>query len=76
VTGQSLTNDLLNLTGMNVPPTKLTMGWCVECHRTVNTSGTKAVQNVAALPVPSVAVPPGSETQKRNAPLECVTCHH
>ena len=35
-TGQNLPNDLLNLTGMNVPPTKLTMGWCVECHRSVN----------------------------------------
>ena len=76
ITGQNLPNDLLNLTGMNVPPTKLTMGWCVECHRSVNAGGVKMVQNVAALPVPSVKVTPGSETQKRNAPLECVTCHH
>ena len=75
-TGQNLPNDLLNLTGMNVPPTTLTMGWCVECHRSVNVNGVKAVQNVATLPVPSVHVPPGSETQKRNAPLECVICHH
>jgi mono/diheme cytochrome c family protein len=75
-TGQNLPNDLLNLTGMNVPPTKLTMGWCVECHRTVNANGVQAVQNVASLPVPSVRVAPGSETQKRNAPLECVNCHH
>jgi len=76
ITGQNLPNDLLNLTGMNVPPTKLTMGWCVECHRSVNVSGVRAIQDVAALPVPSVKVPPGSETQKRNAPLECVICHH
>jgi len=75
-TGQNLPNDLMNLTGMNVPPTKLTMGWCVECHRSVNVSGVHAVQNVAALPVPSVHVPSGSETAKRNAPLECVVCHH
>jgi mono/diheme cytochrome c family protein len=75
-TGQNLPNDLLNLTGMSVPPTPLTMGWCVECHRSVNVDGVRAVQNVASLPVPSVAVPPGSEAHKRNAPLECVTCHH
>jgi mono/diheme cytochrome c family protein len=76
VTGQNLPNDLMNLTGMNAPPTKLTMGWCVECHRSVNVSGVQAVQNVAALPVPSVRVPPGSENEKRKAPLECETCHH
>ena len=76
VTGQNLPNDLMNLTGMNVPPTKLTMGWCVECHRSVNTSGVRAVQNVSDLPVPSVKVPPGGETEKLKAPLECVTCHH
>jgi len=75
-TGQSLPNDLLNLTGMNVPPTKLTMGWCVQCHRTVNVSGVRAVQNVADVPVPSVVMAPDAETKKRNAPLECVTCHH
>jgi hypothetical protein len=34
------------------------------------------VQTVAALSVPSVTVAPGSETKKRNAPLECFTCHH
>jgi mono/diheme cytochrome c family protein len=76
ITGQNLPNDLMNLTGMNVPPPKLTMGWCVECHRSVNTSGVRAVQNVAALPVPSVKVPAGSEGEKRKAPLECVICHH
>jgi mono/diheme cytochrome c family protein len=76
VTGQNLPNDLMNLAGMSVPPTKLTMGWCVECHRAVNANGTQAVQNVATLPMPSVVVPPGSETHKRNAPLECVVCHH
>ncbi len=76
VTGQNLPNDLLNLTGMSVPPTTLTMGWCVECHRSANVGGIQAIQNVAALPVPSVKVPPGTEKEKRNAPLECVTCHH
>jgi mono/diheme cytochrome c family protein len=76
VTGRNLTNDLLNLTGMSIPPTKLTMGWCVECHRSVNVNGVEAVQNVASLPVASVRVPPGSEKEKRKAPLECVSCHH
>ena len=75
-TGQNTLNDLANLTGMNVPPPKLTMGWCVECHRSVNQSGIRAVQNVAALPVPSVTVPAGTEGEKRKAPLECVICHH
>ena len=60
---------------MPIPP-KLTMGWCVECHRTVNTSGTKAVQNVASLPVPSVLIPAGTDHLKRHAPLDCVVCHH
>jgi mono/diheme cytochrome c family protein len=75
-TGQNLPNDLLNLTGMSIPPTPLTMGWCVECHRSVNVEGVRAIQKVADLPVPSVKVPPGREAEKRNAPLECVTCHH
>jgi len=26
--------------------------------------------------VPSVAIAPGSEKERRKAPLECVTCHH
>ncbi len=75
-TGQNPINDLLNLAGLSVPPTKLTMGWCVECHRSVNTQGVGAIQKVADLPVPSVAMAPGSEKVKRNAPLECVICHH
>ena len=75
-TGQNLPNDLMNLAGMSVPPATLTMGWCVDCHRSVNAGGVRAVQNVAALPVPSVAVAPGSETKARKAPLECVNCHH
>ncbi|HYB42548.1 MAG TPA: c-type cytochrome [Candidatus Methylomirabilis sp.] len=78
-TGQNLTNDLLNLTGMKIPPTKLTMGWCVECHRSVNDGGVQAVQSaqaLASLPSLSVVIPDGSQTHKRNAPLECVTCHH
>ena len=75
-TGQSLPNDLMNLAGMSVPPPKLTMGWCVDCHRSVNVKGVAAMQNVAALPVPSVHIAPGSETKARNAPVECVACHH
>jgi mono/diheme cytochrome c family protein len=75
-TGQSLSNDLLNLTGMPVKPRKLTMGWCVECHRSVNATGVRSVQNVASLPVPSVKVEPGSDAKRRAAPLECNACHH
>jgi mono/diheme cytochrome c family protein len=75
-TGQNPINDLQNLVGLTVPPVALTMGWCVECHRSVNAQGVQAVQKVADLPVPSVAVAPGSEKVKRKAPLECVTCHH
>lgn len=35
-TGQSLVNDLWNLAGFGGPPPALTMGWCVECHATLN----------------------------------------
>ena len=35
-TGQNLTNDLLNLVTFHPSPTPLTMGWCVECHTTMN----------------------------------------
>jgi len=75
-TGQNIVNDLENLAGIPAQPTKLTMGWCVECHRTVNEKGLAAVQKVAELPRPSVVVAPGGETKPRNAPLECVNCHH
>ena len=76
VTGQSIVNDLQNLAGIPNKPPKLTMGWCIECHRTVNEKGIAAVQNMADIPKPSVVIPPGSEHKPRNAPLECVTCHH
>jgi mono/diheme cytochrome c family protein len=36
VTGQALSNDLQNLLGLHPAPRKLTMGWCVECHRKQN----------------------------------------
>jgi len=52
------------------------MGWCVECHRTANVKGVKGVQTAADAPIPSVRTVPGSESERRNAPLECVTCHH
>jgi hypothetical protein len=42
-TGQSLLNDVLNLTTLPVNPPRLTMGWCIECHRELNqTQGKKA----------------------------------
>ncbi len=75
-TGQNIINDLLNLALVSAKPPKLTMGWCVECHRTVNAKGVQGVQTAADAPIPSVHVPPGTESARRNAPLECVTCHH
>ncbi len=42
-TGQNFVNDLLNLVTFHPAPTPLTMGWCVECHTTMNaTRDTKA----------------------------------
>ncbi len=42
-TGQNLANDLLNLVAFAPTPTPLTMGWCVDCHTTMNaTKKTKA----------------------------------
>ena len=75
-TGQSIVNDLLNLALVPTKPPKLTMGWCVECHRTANEKGVQAVQTAADAPIPSVFAPAGSESGRRRAPLEGVTCHH
>jgi mono/diheme cytochrome c family protein len=42
-TGPRLTNDLARLVGLKPTPPPLTMGWCVECHRTQNaTQGRRA----------------------------------
>jgi mono/diheme cytochrome c family protein len=75
-TGQNPVNDVMNLAAMPVPGPKLTMGWCVECHRAVNENGVLAVQPTpdawGAAPRPATA----DDTKKRNAPLECVACHH
>lgn len=35
-TGPRLSNDLLNLVGLRPAPRPLTMGWCIDCHRTQN----------------------------------------
>jgi mono/diheme cytochrome c family protein len=75
-TGQNIVNDLKNLALLPAAPPKLTMGWCVECHRNVNAKGVQDVQTAADAPIPSVHAPAGSESERRNAPLECVTCHH
>ncbi len=75
-TGQNIGNDLMNLAAMPVPGPKLTMGWCVECHRAVNEKGVQAVQPTpdawGAAPRPAGA----DDKKRRNAPLECVACHH
>lgn len=75
-TGQNIVNDLKNLALIPAAPPKLTMGWCVECHRNVNAKGVQSVQTAADAPIPSVHAPAGSESERRSAPLECVTCHH
>jgi mono/diheme cytochrome c family protein len=36
LTGPRLTNDLARLVGLKPAPPPLTMGWCVDCHRTEN----------------------------------------
>ena len=42
-TGPRLSNDLMNLVGLRPAPPPLTMGWCVDCHRSENaTRGTRA----------------------------------
>jgi mono/diheme cytochrome c family protein len=75
-TGQNMVNDLANLSGMPIPPTKLTMGWCVECHRAVNEKGVQAVQPVAAAWGSAPRPPTADDKKPRKAPLECVACHH
>lgn len=43
VTGPRLTNDLLHLVGLRPAAPPLTMGWCIQCHRTENAArGLKA----------------------------------
>ena len=42
-TGPHLVDDLIRLVGLKPAPPPLSMGWCVECHRTQNaTRGTQA----------------------------------
>ena len=41
-TGRTLSNDLLNLVGLRLPPPRLSMGWCIDCHRDQNRRGAQA----------------------------------
>jgi len=41
-TGRTLSNDLMNLVGLKLAPPKLTMGWCINCHRAQNLRGANA----------------------------------
>lgn len=68
-TGQSIVNDLMNLALMPVPPNKLTMGWCVECHRAANGNNLASLSWIGS-PAPKLSV------KNPKAPLDCVTCHH
>jgi mono/diheme cytochrome c family protein len=68
-TGQNIVNDVMNLLGIPAEPPKLTMGWCVECHRAANSN------NLASLSW--IGRPPPKLTRERPAaPLDCVNCHH
>jgi mono/diheme cytochrome c family protein len=49
--GPNLVNDLQRLVGLGPASPPLSMGWCIDCHRTQNAQG-------------------------RQAPLDCITCHH
>jgi mono/diheme cytochrome c family protein len=68
-TGQNPIIDLMNLAGMPAPPNKLSMGWCVECHRAANTNALASLSWIDK-PVPVL------RRSQPKAPLECVTCHH
>ena len=67
-TGQGIVNDLKNLGGVPTEPNKLTMGWCVECHRAANANNLASLGWVDPLPKLTRTEP--------KAPLECQTCHH
>jgi mono/diheme cytochrome c family protein len=67
-TGQGIVNDLMNLVGIPAEPRKLTMGWCVECHRAANSNDLASLSWVQ--PVPKLT------REHPAAPLDCVTCHH
>ncbi|OGK84931.1 MAG: hypothetical protein A2X51_13845 [Candidatus Rokubacteria bacterium GWC2_70_24] len=69
LTGQSLVNDLKNLAGMTPVPNRLTMGWCVECHRAANAKDLASLAWIGS-PVPTLT------REKPKAPLDCVECHH
>jgi len=69
LTGQGLVNDLQNLAGMAPVPNRLTMGWCVECHRAANA---KDLGRLAWIGSP----PPRLTRAEPKAPLDCVNCHH
>jgi mono/diheme cytochrome c family protein len=76
-TGQNIVNDLKNLAGMPTPPPRLTMGWCVECHRAANDNNLASLSWIEA-PAPQLAerVHLGHGHALPKAPLDCVACHH
>jgi mono/diheme cytochrome c family protein len=68
--GQNTVNDVLNLVGFTPIPPKLTMGWCVECHRAANSNTLASISWIEQPPAPKITV------EKPKAPLDCVACHH
>jgi mono/diheme cytochrome c family protein len=68
-TGQNIVNDIMNLLGIPAAPPKLTMGWCVECHRAANSNELASLSWIPR-PVPTLT------REHLAAPLDCVTCHH
>ena len=75
-TGQSIVNDLMNLARHARPAAQADDGLVRGVPPRRQRERRAAGQTVADAPIPSVLRSPGSESARRNAPLECVTCHH
>jgi len=53
----------------------LSMGWCVNCHRTVDRAGLDGKGNFTSAPAPA-AQGPKPVTHRVYASTDCSTCHY
>ncbi|MFB3916172.1 MAG: cytochrome c3 family protein [Terriglobales bacterium] len=53
----------------------LSMGWCVNCHRSVNRAGLDGKGNFTSAPAPA-AEGPKPVTRRVYASIDCATCHY
>lgn len=53
----------------------LSMGWCVNCHRSVDRTGLDGKGNFTSLPAPGAAGPK-PVTHRLYASIDCQTCHY